>query len=312
MKTEVKIFSGSASGDLTAKIAASYGTELGKVSIERFSDGEFVPQFMESLRGHDVFIVQSTFPPADNLKELLLLIDAAKRASAQHITAVIPYYGDGRGDRKDKPRVPIAAKVNAQMIEKAGAHRVITMDLHAEQIQGFFDIPIDHLYASAVFVPYIQELNLPDLAFSCVDAGGVARARKYAEYFNADLIICLKFRAKANVVEKIVVVGDPTGKNILIPDDIVDTGGSLAKVADELMARGAKSVRGLITHPVLSGKAYETIENSPLVELVTTDTIPLKQQSSKIKVLSVSELFATAIDRIYNNDSVTKLFVFNH
>jgi ribose-phosphate pyrophosphokinase len=310
MNGHVKFFTGQASEALATKIAVSYKTTLGQVKLQKFSDGEFSPYFEESIRGCDVFLIQSTMPPSDNLMELLLLIDAAKRASAHSITVVMPYYGFARQDRKDKPRVSIAAKLVANLLVAAGATRVITMDLHAAQIQGFFDIPVDNLMASTVFAPYIKELNLPDLTFAAPDMGGAPRARAYAKYFNADIVICDKVREKANEVGNMTVIGDVVGKNVVILDDMVDTAGTLCKAAATLLEKGAKSVRACCTHPVLSGKAYENIEKSSLIELITTDTIPLKGESSKIKVLSVADLFAQAIERIYNNDSVNGLFLF--
>lgn len=306
---EVKIFSGSASRYLAERVADSYGQPLGSLAIERFSDGEFQPIISESVRGSFFFIVQSTFPSSDNLMELLMIIDAAKRASADYITAVIPYFGLARQDRKDRPRVAIGAKLVANLITAAGANRVMTMDLHAGQIQGFFDIPVDHLSSSAIFIPYIESLGLDNLAFASPDVGSTKRARGYAQHFEADLVICDKHRKRANEIESMTVIGDVRGKNVIIVDDMVDTGGTLANAANLIMEQGARSVRAYITHPVLSGKAYERIEASALTELGVCDTIPLKRQSDKIKVLTVSTIFATAIRNTHEHKSITSLFV---
>ena len=294
---------------LAEKIAKSYGQELGKVSIYRFSDGEFQPSYEESIRGSNVVLVQSTFPPADNLFELLLMIDAAKRASANQIIAVIPYFGYARQDRKDKPRVAIGAKMVANLLSAAGATRIITMDLHADQIQGFFDFPVDHLYSSSIFLPYIQSLKLPNLAMASPDMGGTKRANAYAKYLASDIVVCHKQRLKANVVESMSVMGDVEGKNIMLIDDMIDTGGTLAKASNLMMDRGAASVRAMCTHPILSGKAYETIENSKMTELIVTDTVPLKRQSEKIKVVSVADLFAEVIHNVQNHESISSKFV---
>jgi ribose-phosphate pyrophosphokinase len=309
MESLVRIFSGSNSQYLAERIAKSYGTELGKVEVRRFSDGEMCPVILESIRGDYVFLVNSTISPTDNLFELLLLIDSAKRASAEYITAVIPYFGYGRQDRKDRPRVPIAGKLIANVLTAAGANRVMTMDLHAPQIQGFFDIPVDHLESSTVFFPYLKSLSLPDITFAAPDVGGVNRARQFALHFNKEMVICDKYRKRPNEVSAMTVIGDVTGRNVIIVDDIIDTANTLSNAAQLLMDKGAKSVRAFITHPVLSGKAYENIENSKLAEVVVCDTIPLKQQSPKIKVLSVAELFATAIRNMYEHKSITSLFV---
>lgn len=292
METQVRLFSGIASEDLAKKIADAYGQPLGKLSHYRFSDGELQVSYEESIRGQSVFVIQSTMPPADNLMEMLLLIDAAKRASARHIVAVLPYFGYARQDRKDQPRVAIGAKLVADMLAVAGATRVMTMDLHADQIQGFFDVPVDHLYASTIFLPYIKALNLPNLTIAAPDMGGSKRANTYAKHLKADIVICYKQRAKANVVESMTAIGEIEGRNIVLVDDLVDTGGTLCKAADMMMERGALSVRAVCTHPVLSGKAYENIEKSKLAELIVTDTIPLTQASKKIKVISVADLFA--------------------
>lgn len=306
---EVKIFSGSASRYLADRVAESYGKPLGSLAIERFSDGEFQPIISESVRGTFFFIIQSTFPSSDNLMELLMIIDAAKRASADYITAVIPYFGLARQDRKDRPRVAIGAKLVANLITAAGANRVMTMDLHAGQIQGFFDIPVDHLSSSAIFIPYIESLGLDNLAFASPDVGSTKRARGYAQHFEADLVICDKHRKRANEIESMTVIGDVKGKNVIIVDDMVDTAGTLVNAANLIMEKGARSVRAYITHPVLSGKAYERIEGSALTELGVCDTIPLKRQSDKIKVLSVAEIFATAIRNTHEHKSITSLFV---
>lgn len=309
MESQVRLFSGIASDAVAEKIAKAYGQELGKVSHYRFSDGELQVSYEESIRGQSVFIIQSTMPPADNLMELLLLIDAAKRASARHIIPVIPYFGYARQDRKDQPRVAIGAKLVADMLAVAGATRVMTMDLHADQIQGFFNVPVDHLYASTIFLPYIQSLNLSNLAMAAPDMGGSKRANAYAKHLNADLVICYKQRAKANVIENMTAIGEIEGKHIVLVDDLVDTGGTLCKAADMMMERGALSVRAVCTHPVLSGKAYENIEKSHLLELIVTDTIPLKQESKKIKVLSVADLFSKVINSVHNYESISSNFI---
>jgi ribose-phosphate pyrophosphokinase len=309
MQSNVKLFSGTNSEYLASKIAVNYGIPLGKVTMNRFSDGEFQPSFDESVRGSDVFIIQSTFAPTDNLFELLLLIDAAKRASAHYITAVIPYFGFARQDRKDKPRVAIGAKLIANLLTAAGATRVMTMDLHAAQIQGFFDVPVDHLDATSVFMPYIEQLQLPDLSIASPDMGGTPRARIYAKYFNAEMVVCDKQRKRANEIESMTVIGDVEGRNIVLIDDLIDTAGTLTKAADLLIEKGAASVRAFCTHPVLSGKAYERIESSKLTELIVCDTLPVKAGCSKIKVLSVAELFSKVIRNVYTNESISPLFV---
>ena len=304
----VKLFAGSGSTALAAKIAKAYGRELGDVVTSRFSDGEFQPSFNESVRGSDVFLIQSTNQPYDNLIELLLLTDAAKRASAHYITVVVPYFGMARQDRKDKPRVAIGAKLFANLITASGANRIMTMDLHAAQIQGFFDIPVDHLDASVIFVPYIKSLNLPNLTIASPDMGGSYRARTFAKFFNAEVVICDKRRKRANEIESMSIIGDVTGRDIVLIDDICDTAGTLAKAADLIMQHGANTVRAVCTHPVLSGKAYETVENSVLTELIVTDTIPLKQGSPKIKVLSTADLFSKAIANVNEHGSISDLF----
>jgi ribose-phosphate pyrophosphokinase len=309
MERDVKLFSGTATKYLADDISLAYGQPLGRVNVDRFSDGEFSPAFDESIRGCDVFIIQSTFAPSDNLMELLLLIDAARRASAHYITAVIPYFGFARSDRKDKPRVAIAAKLVANLLNAAGVTRIMTMDLHAPQIQGFFDVPVDHLDASSLFVPYIESINLPNLIVAAPDMGGVHRARGFAKYFNADMVICDKQRKKANEIAGMTVIGDVEGRDVVLIDDLVDTAGTLTKAAEMLMDKGATSVRACCTHPVLSGKAYERIQNSKMAELIVTDTIPLKQESDKIKVLSTADLFARIIRRVYVYESISQLFL---
>lgn len=307
--SSAKIFAGNGSLKLAELICKRFGCKLGKLNIQRFSDGEILPTFQESIRGDFVFLVQSTHSPSDNLMELLLMIDAAKRASAERIIAVIPYYGYARQDRKDKPRVAIGSKLIANMLVAAGADRVITMDLHAPQIQGYFDIPVDHLDSHAVFIPYIENLKLENLTFAAPDVGSANRIREIASYFEAEMVICDKHRKRANEIASMVVIGDVTDKDMVIIDDLCDTGGTLAKSAALLMEKGAKSVRAMITHPVLSGNAYENIENSVLDELVVCDTIPLKQESKKIKLISVADLFAVAIRNAFENKSITSLFV---
>ena len=309
MQSSVKIFSGTGSQYLAEKIAQQYGSPLGKCITQKFSDGEFQPVFQESIRGDMVFLIQSTFSPSDNILELLLMIDAVRRASAYKVVAVMPYYGYARQDRKDKPRVAIGSKLIANMIVAAGADRVITMDLHAPQIQGYFDIPVDHLDSSAIFIPYIENLKLENLTFAAPDVGSANRIREIASYFNAEMVICDKHRKRANEIASMVVIGEVEGRDVVLIDDICDTGGTLAKSAGLLKEKGARSVRALCTHPVLSGNAYANIENSVLEELVVCDTIPLKQQTPKIKVLSVAELFAVAIRNAYENKSITSLFI---
>lgn len=304
----VKLFSGTGTAILAENIAKAYGKELGDLTIAKFSDGEFQPHFNETVRGCDIFLIQSTNQPNDNLIELLLMTDAAKRASAHYITVVVPYFGFARQDRKDKPRVAIGAKLMANLITAAGAHRIMTMDLHAAQIQGFFDIPVDHLDASVIFVPHIKALNLPNLTIASPDMGGSYRARTFAKFFNAEVVICDKRRKRANEIESMSIIGDVTGQDIVLIDDICDTAGTLAKAAGLIMENGANSVRAVCTHPVLSGKAIETIENSALAELIVTDTIQLRQQSSKIKVLSTADLFARAIVNVNEHGSISDLF----
>ncbi len=308
-KAPIKIFSATSTRYLAEKISLSSGRELGSINCLRFSDGEFATAYEETVRGSHVFLVQSTFPPADNLMELLMLVDAAKRASAYKIVAVIPYFGYARQDRKDQPRVSIGAKLVADMLMTAGVDRVITMDLHADQIQGFFDIPVDHLYASSIFVPHIKHKNLENLVIASPDVGGTKRANTYAKFLETPMVICHKQRSKANVVDEMRIIGDVQDKNVIIVDDMVDTAGTLAKAADMMMEAGARSVRAFTTHPVLSGPAYERIENSSLTELYVTDSIPLKKESSKIKVLSVAQLFADTIEKVYNYQSISNQFL---
>lgn len=309
MEPQVKLFSGNSAPQLAESISKLYGQELGKATIQKFSDGEFQPVFNESIRGDYVFLVQSTYAPSDNLMELLMMIDAARRASAGYITAVIPYFGYARQDRKDKPRVSIASKLVANLLTTAGANRIMTMDLHAPQIQGFFDIPVDHLDSSAIFIPYIEKLQIPNLTFASPDVGSTNRVREVASYFGAEMVICDKQRKRANEVASMTVIGDVKDKDLVLIDDICDTAGTLTKSAAMLMDKGARSVRAFCTHPVLSGKAYENIENSVLSELVVCDTIPLKQQSNKIKVLSTAELFSIAIRNVHENKSIHSLFI---
>src|SRR6185295_13855084 len=305
----VKIFSGSATTYLAEKIANAYGEPLGKVDYQHFSDGEMSPFISESVRGHDVFLVQSTFAPADNFLELMLMIDAARRASALNVNVIIPYFGYARQDRKDKPRVAIAAKLIANLISAAGADRIMTCDLHADQIQGFFDIPVDHLDGNYIFVPYLKSLNLKNIMFASPDVGGIKRARSFAKFFDADLAVCDKYRKEANKVESMRLIGEVEGKDVVLVDDLVDTAGTICKAASLLKEKGANSVRAVCTHPVLSGNAYENIQNSELEELVVTDTIPLKKVTPKIKVLTVSNLFAKAIRKIHDHESISSLFI---
>ena len=307
--TEAKIFSCNQSQALAKNIAKAYGTELGNVITSTYSDGEFQPSFEESIRGTRIFIIGSTNPGPENLMEMLLMIDAAKRASARHITAVLPYFGWARQDRKDKPRVPIAAKLVAKMLEAAGATRIITMDLHADQIQGFFEKPVDHLFASTIFLPYVQGLKLDNLMIASPDMGGSKRAYAYSKALECDVVICYKQRAKANVISHMELIGDVKGKNVVLVDDMVDTAGTLTKAADLMMERGALSVRAICTHPILSGNAYENIENSKLQELIVTDSIPLKQKSDKIRVLTCADLFASVMHNVQYNRSISSKFI---
>lgn len=305
----VKIFSGRATVYLAEKIADAYGEPLGKVNYQQFSDGEMSPFIAESVRGHEVFIIQSTFSPSDNLMELLLMVDAAKRASSSSVNVVIPYFGYARQDRKDKPRVAIAAKLIANLISAAGADRIMACDLHADQIQGFFDIPVDHLDGAYIFVPYLKSLGLSNLMFATPDVGGIKRARSFAKFFDADLAVCDKYRKEANKISSMRLIGEVEGKDVVLVDDLVDTAGTICKAAALMKEKGASSVRAVCTHPVLSDQAYDKVEKSVLEELVVTDTIPLKQSSAKIKVLTVSDLFAKAIRKIHDHESISSLFI---
>ncbi|HBG25008.1 MAG: ribose-phosphate pyrophosphokinase [Bacteroidetes bacterium RIFOXYA12_FULL_40_10] len=311
---KIKIFSCRSSRYLAEKIALSLKLEIGKSSVTVFSDGEFQPAFEESVRGATVFIVQSTIPPVDNIFELLLMIDAARRASAYKVIAVIPYFGWARQDRKDRPRVPIGAKMVANLLDAAGCDRVMTADLHADQIQGFFDFPVDHIYASSIFLPYLRDLKLENLSIAAPDMGGAKRANAYSRILGCPLIICHKSREKANVVGSMTAIGDVEGRNIVIIDDMIDTAGTITKAADMLMDKGALSVRALATHAVLSGPAFERIAKSQLLEVIISDTIPIKPSPetdmSKIKILSVAEIFADVIDKVYNYQSISSSFIF--
>ncbi|WP_435314426.1 ribose-phosphate pyrophosphokinase [Cellulophaga fucicola] len=304
-----KIFACTQSTALAEKIAKSFGSDIGQVKFSRYSDGEFQPSFEESVRGARVFIIGSTNPSSENLMEMLLMLDAAKRASARHITAVMPYFGWARQDRKDKPRVPIAAKLIAKMLETAGATRIITMDLHADQIQGFFEKPVDHLFASTLFLPYLKSLKLDNLTIASPDMGGSKRAYAYSKALESDVVICYKQREKANVISHMELIGNVEGKNVVLVDDMVDTAGTLTKAADLMMERGALSVRAITTHALLSGDAYEKIEKSKLLELIVTDSIPLKKQSPKVKVVGCADLFADVMNRVHNNTSISSKFL---
>ncbi|MFI3263573.1 MAG: ribose-phosphate pyrophosphokinase [Rikenellaceae bacterium] len=308
----IKFFAGRGSRYLAEKIASSYGVELGKSTVLEFSDGEFQPGYDESIRGCTVFVIQSTFPPVDNLFELLLMIDAAKRASAHRVVAVIPYFGWARQDRKDRPRVSIGAKMVANTLKAAGVDRVMTMDLHADQIQGFFDIPVDHLYASGIFVPYMKSLGMENLSIAAPDMGGAKRANAYSKYLDAPMVVCHKQREKANVVGSMTVIGDVKDRNIIILDDMIDTAGTITMAADIMMERGAKSVRAAVSHPILSGPAYDRINASALSEVMVTNTIPLctDVDTSKFTVLDISDLFSEVIDRVYNYKEISSKFIF--
>jgi len=309
IKAPIKFFSGRASTYLAEKIVNSFGTELGRTSVLEFSDGEFQPYYEESVRGCIVFIVQSTFPPTDNLMELLLMIDAAKRASAYKVVAVMPYLGFARQDRKDKPRCAIGAKLVADLLTAAGVDRVMTMDLHADQIQGFFNVPVDHLYASTLFVPYIKNLGLDNLVIAAPDMGGTKRANAYSRFLKTEMVICYKVRKRANVVEEIRVIGDVENKDVVIIDDMIDTASTICLAANLMKDLGARSIRVVVTHPVLSGPAYERIEKSAITEVVVTDSIPLKNHTDKIKVLSIADLFADVIHKVYKYRSISSNFV---
>lgn len=309
LQPPIKIFSGTKSRFIAEKIAKEYGVELGNTTYTEFSDGEFTTYFEETVRGAYVFIIQSTFPPSDNLMELLLMIDAAKRASAYKVVAVMPYFGFARQDRKDKPRVAIGAKLVANLLTAAGVDRIITLDLHADQIQGFFDVPVDHLYASAVFVPYIKSLNLDNLVMAAPDMGGAKRANSYSKFLETPLVISHKSRDKANIVGEMTVIGDVKGKNIIILDDMIDTAGTVTKAADIMMEKGALSVRAVASHAVLSGPAYERINESKITEVIVTDSLPIKPLSDKIKVISVANVFADVINKVYNYQSISSSFI---
>ena len=309
MTDHVTLLSITGSQYLSEKIAESYGQELGELRVARFNDGEMQPIIKQSVRGEYVFIIGSTFQPHDNLMEMLLTIDAARRASAGYICAVIPYFGYARQDRKDQPRVPISAKLIANLLVEAGADRIMTLDFHADQIQGFFDIPVDHLQSQAIYIPYFKRQDMSNVTFASPDMGGVKRARAYAKFFERDMVICDKYRKRAGEVAGMTLIGDVKGADVILVDDLVDTAGTLCRAADLIMERGAKSVRAIATHPILSGKAYEKIENSALESLIVCDAVPLKQISPKIKVLSSAALFAKGIRKTHDNESISALFV---
>ncbi len=319
MQSPIKFFAGSASKYLAEEIVNGYNKklpdshvkhELGRSNVTRFSDGEFITSLDETVRGCTVFLIQSTFPPADNLLELMLMVDAAKRASAYKVVAVIPYFGFARQDRKDKPRVAIGAKLIADLLTASKVDRVMTMDLHADQIQGFFNVPVDHIFASTLFVPYLKSLNLEDMVIASPDMGGAKRAKAYSHFLGCDMAIAHKSREKANVVGEMMIIGDVKGKNVIVMDDMVDTAGTIAMASDIMMDRGAKSVRVIATHPILSGPAYERINKSSIVELITTNSIPIKEgQSDKIKVLSIGDLFGDIINKVYNYESISGSFI---
>lgn len=315
MQSPIKFFSGSASKYLAEEIVLNYskinpGITLGKSSFSKFSDGEFLTSIDETVRGRTVFLIQSTFPPVDNLFELMLMIDAAKRASAYKVVAVIPYFGFARQDRKDKPRVAIGAKLIADLLTASGVDRVMTMDLHADQIQGFFNVPVDHVYASTLFVPHIKSLNLDNLVIASPDMGGSKRAKAYSHFLNCDMAIAHKSREKANTVGEMTIIGEVENKNVIILDDMIDTAGTVTMAADMMMDRGAKSVRAVATHPVLSGPAYERIEKSSIIEVITTNSIPVDiNKSEKIKVISIGKLFADIINKVYNYQSISSTFI---
>lgn len=308
IENEVSFFAGRASQDLGSRIAKDFGQDLGNVIINTFSDGEFQPSYEESIRGHNVYLVQSTMPPADNLMELLMMVDAAKRASADKIIAIVPYFGFARQDRKDRPRVPIASKLVADLLTAAGISRLITLDLHADQIQGFFNVPVDHLYSSKVFLPVVRGLELDNMMFASPDVGGTRRAAAYAKAFGTDFAICYKQRSRPNVIASMSLIGDVKGKNVILLDDMIDTAGTITKAAQLIMDEGALSVRAIAAHAVLSGSAYEKIENSVFTKVYVTDTIPLRQQSDKIEVVSTAPIFAEAVRKIQKHESVSSLF----
>lgn len=308
IENEVSFFAGRASQDLGSRIAKDFGQDLGNVIINTFSDGEFQPSYEESIRGHNVYLVQSTMPPADNLMELLMMVDAAKRASADKIIAIVPYFGFARQDRKDRPRVPIASKLVADLLTAAGISRLITLDLHADQIQGFFNVPVDHLYSSKVFLPVVRDLALDNMMFASPDVGGTRRAAAYAKAFGTDFAICYKQRSRPNVIASMSLIGDVKGKNVILLDDMIDTAGTITKAAQLIMDEGALSVRAIAAHAVLSGSAYEKIENSAFTKVYVTDTIPLRQQSDKIEVVSTAPIFAEAVRKIQKHESVSSLF----
>ena len=304
-----KVFSGTNSRYMAEEICKELGVEPGKMNIQYFADGEFEVSFEESIRGHEVYLVQSTFPNSDNLMELLLMIDAAKRASARSVIAVLPYFGWARQDRKDKPRVSIAAKLVANLLTAAGVNRIITMDLHADQIQGFFDVPVDHLYGSSVFIPYIQSLNLEDMVIATPDVGGAKRANSYAKYLNVPLVLCHKQRAKANVVATMTVIGDVKDKNVILVDDMVDTAGTITKAADLMISEGAKSVRALASHAIMSDPATQRVDDSGLTEMIFTNSIPYNKGSKKVTVLSVAKMFADTIRRVHEYQSISSQYL---
>lgn len=306
---KIKFFAGRDSRYLAEKIAASYGTTLGDSEVLCFSDGEFQPRYNESIRGCTVFIVQSTFPPSDNLMELLMMADAARRASAHQVIAVMPYFGWARQDRKDKPRVSIAAKLVADLLMTAGVNRVITMDLHADQIQGFFNVPVDHLYASSVFIPYIQSLGLDNMVIATPDVGGAKRSNSYAKYLDLPLVLCHKQRAKANVVANMTVIGDVKDKNVILIDDMCDTAGTIVKAAQLMIDNGAKSVRALCSHAIMSDPATERVEESPLTEMIFTNSIPYRKHCDKCTIISVAKLFADTIRRVHDNESISSQYL---
>lgn len=309
MSEKVNIFAGRATAYLAKKIATEYGQKLGRVSTAEFNDGEFQPSYEETIRGNTVFLVQSTFAPSENLMELLLLIDAAKRASAKKVVAVIPYFGFARQDRKDKPRVSIGAKLITNLLVAAGVDRIVTMDLHSDQIQGFVDLPLDHLYASSIFIPYLNNLKLPNLVMASPDTGGAKRAAAYAKFLNTDLVICFKQRKKAGVIDSMQVIGDVKGKDVILVDDIIDSGGTITKATELMTEQGATSVRAVCTHAVFSANAKEKLLNSNLTEVIISDTIP-QEATGKITVLSTAGIFADVIDRIHNFESISDHFQF--